>query len=91
MNSHPETCGEWRAIAVDCGQALAERVFRVPPRFNDDAINTVLDRAGARLCACVTTKGVQSAAEPALDAIAVAFEARLVALDREATGPGGHA
>jgi hypothetical protein len=36
----------------------------------------------------VTTKGVQSAAaEPALDAIAVAFEARLVALDREAAGP----
>ena len=59
---------------------------------SDDAINTFLDREGARLCAYVTTQGDPSAAaEGELDAMAVAFEARFVALDRAAAGAAGTA
>jgi hypothetical protein len=92
QESHGKSHGlaERQAITVDCGQVLADRIFRVPLRFNDDAINTVL--AGARLCACMLAHGVlPAAAEAALDAMASSFEARLTALDRASAQTGGHA
>ncbi len=92
MLTNAETAKRWQAPAVDCGEALAARVFRVPLPLNDTAINTVLERAGARPCACMTAQGVPSAAaEAALDAMASSFEARLASLDRAAVQPGGHA
>ena len=71
-----ETANEWQNLAVDVGHALADHAFKVP----------MLERGGARPCACMTAQGVPSAAtEAALDAMALSFDARLMAFRALAT------
>jgi hypothetical protein len=80
------------AIAVDCGDALVDRVYPVPLRFNGETLIVLLDRAGARLCACLFAHRVLPAViEAAQDAMAIAFESRLMELDRAAAGAAGTA
>jgi hypothetical protein len=35
------TACDWREVALDSGRALADRIFRVPLRFNDETINVL--------------------------------------------------
>ena len=83
---------EWEATARDIGARVAEIAITGKRPVTDAEANILLERAGAHVCAAMLRHGVpEPEIEAVLDSLAVAFTARLTALERAMHDPAGRA
>ena len=81
---------DWRNVADDIGAKLAEVAITGKRPVTDAEANILLEGAGTRLCEAMLGHGVpEPTIEATLDALAVAFEARLKALEQAMLNPAG--